>query len=167
MHVINNVLHNLSPFFFRWSILFFIGMGDSLANSNSAIVFSLFLSYYWVHQVLSNTVQTTVAGTIGTWWFVPEEASSCWSSAIQDSFGRATTYSFGSICLGSLIVAVVQGKLQFERFSNKFRAKVIDLLQSCLYQLYEQRPLLLEAVIMTMQNCLFASSIAFSLVSKT
>jgi len=91
-----------------WSILWFIGVGDSLSSSNTAVVFVLLVSFYWVQQVLSNTVQTTVAGTIGTWWFVPGEASSCWSSAIQDSFGRATTYSFGSICLGSLVVAVVQ-----------------------------------------------------------
>jgi hypothetical protein len=30
------------------------------------------------------------------------------SPAIQDSFRRATTYSFGSICMGSLMVAIVQ-----------------------------------------------------------
>mmetsp|Transcript_3638 Transcript_3638/g.8345 ORF Transcript_3638/g.8345 Transcript_3638/m.8345 type:complete len:482 (+) Transcript_3638:90-1535(+) len=93
---------------FGWSILWFIGVGDSLSSNNTAVVFFLLVSFYWVQQVLSNTVQTTVAGTIGTWWFVPDEASSYWSSAIKDSFGRATTYSFGSICFGSFIVAVVQ-----------------------------------------------------------
>lgn len=41
-------------------------------------------------------------------WFVPEEANSCWSPAIHDSFCRATTYSFGSICFGSFLVALVQ-----------------------------------------------------------
>jgi len=45
---------------------------------------------------------------INTRWFVPGEANGCWSSAIKDSFCRATTYSFGSICFGSLVVAVVQ-----------------------------------------------------------
>lgn len=58
--------------------------------------------------MLKNTIHVTTAGVIGTWWFAPHEASSCCSRAIGDSFGRATTYSFGSICFGSLIVAVVQ-----------------------------------------------------------
>ena len=53
-------------------------------------------------------MHVTSAGVIGTWWFDPSEASSCWSSAVTDSFRRATTYSFGSICFGSLLVALVQ-----------------------------------------------------------
>jgi uncharacterized protein YacL len=72
------------------------------------IIFLYLVSFYWVHQVLVNTVHTTTAGTVGTWWFVPSEASSFCSSAVKDSFTRATTYSFGSICFGSLIVAIVQ-----------------------------------------------------------
>jgi Plasma-membrane choline transporter len=91
-----------------WSIFWFMGVGGALASGNGGIVFLLFLSYYWTHQVLSNTVHVTTAGTVGTWWFVPDEASSCCSPAIRDSFCRATTYSFGSICLGSFLVAIVQ-----------------------------------------------------------
>ena len=82
---------------FGWSLLWFIGVESYL---NSEKVFFLLVSYYWVHQVLSNTIHVTTAGTVGTWWHVPAEASSCWSPAIQDSFCRATTLSFGSICLG-------------------------------------------------------------------
>mmetsp|Transcript_22250 Transcript_22250/g.52364 ORF Transcript_22250/g.52364 Transcript_22250/m.52364 type:complete len:498 (+) Transcript_22250:81-1574(+) len=91
-----------------WTTLWFVGLGGALATSNTGILFLLLLSYYWTHQVLANTVHVTTAGTVGTWWFVPEEANSCWSSAIQDSFCRATTYSFGSICFGSFLVALVQ-----------------------------------------------------------
>jgi len=93
---------------FGWSCFWFLGFAQSLSTSNTGIVFLLLLSYYWVHQVLSNTIHVTTAGTVGTWWFVPGEANGCWSTAITDSFCRATTYSFGSICLGSLLVAVVQ-----------------------------------------------------------
>jgi hypothetical protein len=91
-----------------WSILWFTGLGGALSSSNGGLLFLLFLSYYWTNQVLNNIVHVTTAGTVGTWWFVPDEANSCWSPAIQDSFYRATTYSFGSICLGSLLVAIVQ-----------------------------------------------------------
>ena len=54
----------------------------------------------------------TVAGTVGTWWYNPEEATSCCSTAVLDSFYRATTLSFGSICLGSLLVAIIQALRQ-------------------------------------------------------
>jgi hypothetical protein len=95
-----------------WSTLWFIGLGNALAASNGGILFLLFLSYYWTTQVLSNIVHVTTAGVVGTWWFVPFEAgvgtASFWSQAVTDSFSRATTYSFGSICLGSLLVAIIQ-----------------------------------------------------------
>ncbi len=45
---------------------------------------------------------------MSTWWFAPEEAGSFCSVAIKDSFIRATTTSFGSICFGSLLVAIIQ-----------------------------------------------------------
>jgi len=94
---------------FSWSCFWLLGFANLLsANNNPGLLFLLLLSFYWVQQVLSNTVHVTTAGTVGTWWFVPGEANGCWSSAIRDSFCRATSYSFGSICLGSLVVAVVQ-----------------------------------------------------------
>lgn len=91
-----------------WSLLWFSGLGDAVSTSNGGVIFLLLVSYFWVHQVLTNIVHVTTAGTVATWWYVPLEAMSCWSRAIQDSFCRATTYSFGSICFGSLLVAVVQ-----------------------------------------------------------
>lgn len=91
-----------------WSVLWFVGLGQALSSSSGGIVFLLLVSYYWVHEVLCNIVHVTSAGTVATWWYVPLEAAACWSQAIQDSFCRATTYSFGSICFGSLLVAIVQ-----------------------------------------------------------
>jgi len=93
---------------FAWTGFWIAGMAGSLATSNSAIVFLLLVSFYWTFEVLCNTIHVTTAGTVGTWWFVPGEANGCWSTAIKDSFRRASTYSFGSICLGSLLVAVVR-----------------------------------------------------------
>jgi hypothetical protein len=75
---------------------------------NYVYLFLLFLSFYWTHQVLTNIIHTTVSGVVGTWWFVPAEASSFCSSAITSSVCRSCTYSFGSICFGSLIVAIIQ-----------------------------------------------------------
>ena len=53
-------------------------------------------------------MHVTIAGVVGTWWFAPQDASSMFSPAIQDSFRRSTTYSFGSMCMGSLLVAIIQ-----------------------------------------------------------
>ena len=93
---------------FGWTGLWLLGAAGSYATANMGIGFLLLVSYYWTYQVLCNTIHVTTAGTVGTWWFVPGEANGCWSTALRDSFCRASTYSFGSICLGSLLVAVIQ-----------------------------------------------------------
>lgn len=84
--------------------------GDSsdLSPLGSAVAFFFVLSFYWTHQVLKNIVRVTVSGVVGTWWFTPAEAGSFCSTAVAGSFIRSTTYSLGSICFGSLIVAILQ-----------------------------------------------------------
>merc|ERR1712113_494642 len=91
-----------------------IGTYDQSAggNPNGFVIFLLFLAYFWTEQVIQNIIHVTVAGTIGTWWFYPLEANSTCSKAIGQSFCRAITSSFGSICFGSLLVAIVQALRQ-------------------------------------------------------
>jgi len=91
-----------------WSTFWFLGLSKAMDTSNWRLLFGLCLSFYWVFNVLRNTLTVTVVGTVGTWWVAPDEASSCCSPAVRDSLFRSTTYSFGSICLGSLLVAFVQ-----------------------------------------------------------
>jgi Plasma-membrane choline transporter len=45
---------------------------------------------------------------VGNWWFEPSEASCCCSSAVNNAFLRTMTTSFGSVCFGSLLVAILQ-----------------------------------------------------------
>ncbi len=33
----------------------------------------MFLSYFFTHQVIQNTLHVSVAGAVGTWWFAPED----------------------------------------------------------------------------------------------
>ena len=101
-----------------WSTLWFTGVGQSLQSESLAVVFLLFLSYYWTHEVLRNTMHVTTAGVVGTWWFVPQEANQFWSTAVRDSWGRATSYSFGSICFGSFLVALVRALRALERHAR-------------------------------------------------
>jgi len=74
---------------------------------NYGILFVLFLSLFFTQQVLQSCVHVTVAGTVGTWWVSPSE-SGCCSKGVFNSFIRTITTSFGSICFGSLLVAILQ-----------------------------------------------------------
>jgi hypothetical protein len=82
--------------------------GGVCSKMNVPVVFFMVLSFYWTIQVFQNVLHVTVSGVVGTWWFAPHDALSVFSPAIVDSFRRATTYSFGSICMGSLLVSIVQ-----------------------------------------------------------
>lgn len=57
-------------------------------------------------------------------WFAPDEASGFCSKAVTDSGMRASTYSLGSICLGSLLTAL----LQVSRFGleRKIRGHLVE-----------------------------------------
>lgn len=82
--------------------------GNCNNDVSGFVTFLFILSFYWTSEVIKNIVHVTVAGTVGTWWWSPQEANGCCSSAVRASYSRAITYSFGSICLGSLLVAIVQ-----------------------------------------------------------
>jgi hypothetical protein len=127
---------------FGWSVWWSVAAGGAMANFGTFALFLFLVSYYWTHQVLQNTVHVTSAGVIGTWWFVPEEASTCFSTALTESFTRATTYSFGSICFGSLLVAIVQAlrHLQHHLRGNddfNFLICIVDCLLACLEAIIE------------------------------
>lgn len=82
--------------------------GCEVSGSGYGYLFLLMLAYFFSHQVIQNTIHVTIAGVVATWWIAPEEASSCCSQAIWDSLKRSLTTSFGSICFGSLLVAIIQ-----------------------------------------------------------
>ena len=94
---------------------------------------ALLLSFYWTWHVVRNVVHTTLAGTVGTWWFLPHEASGCCSQGLRDSLSRSLTYSFGSICLGSLIVAVIEVlKTILQSAARNRRGGVVRMIAQCL-----------------------------------
>ncbi len=53
-------------------------------------------------------MQTTVCGAVACWWFQPNRAA-----VVRGSLFRATTTSFGSICFGALVVALIQALREF------------------------------------------------------
>ncbi|PJF17463.1 Choline transporter-like domain-containing protein [Paramicrosporidium saccamoebae] len=73
---------------------------------HGALLFFVLFSFLWSSQVLANVLQTTIAGVFATHYFTPRGQRA--DKATSGAFSRAVTYSFGSVCLGSLIVALIQ-----------------------------------------------------------
>lgn len=59
----------------------------------------------FVARWLKNTIHTTISGVYGSWYFMGNNFP---KGATRGALKRSLTYSFGSISLGSLIVAVIQ-----------------------------------------------------------
>ena len=77
---------------------------ECVAKEASDIAYlALLASFYWGAQVFANVVHTTCCGVTGAWWFQPYAPG-----AVKAAFRRAMTTSFGSICLGSLVVAALK-----------------------------------------------------------
>ena len=82
---------------------------------------------YWGFQVNKNVSHTTTCGVAATWYF----------STVVDhkptpaAFKRTMTTSFGSVCLGSLIVAFLQAvRAMLRGFQNS--RSCLTLIAICL-----------------------------------
>lgn len=80
------------------------GGGCSKGKVIGLIAFVTF-AMYWISEWLKNTIHTIIAGVYGSWYFCPNNFP---KDATRGAAKRALTYSFGSISLGSLLVAIVQ-----------------------------------------------------------
>ena len=85
----------------------YYGQDDNCDSSPlGGTYFGFLISLYWGGSVIMNIVHVTVAGSFASWYFlypVQKQENPTWKSMM-----RALTTSFGSICLGSLIVAIVK-----------------------------------------------------------
>jgi hypothetical protein len=82
---------------------------DCIGHMNVLSMMALVLIYMWTMEVGKQVMHVTTAGVVGTFWFAPDDAGTYCSPAVTDSLLRATTFSFGSICFGSLLTSIVQG----------------------------------------------------------
>jgi len=73
-------------------------------TDNNIVTFLLFISLYWGVNVWRNVSHTTTCGVAATWYFT----SGTLASPAKGAFKRTCTTSFGSICFGSLLVAILQ-----------------------------------------------------------
>ncbi|ROT38169.1 DUF580-domain-containing protein [Sodiomyces alkalinus F11] len=75
----------------------------SRARVIGLIVFITF-SMYWISEVIKNVIHTAISGVYGSWYFCAHNFP---HAATRGALKRALTYSFGSICFGSLVVAII------------------------------------------------------------
>ena len=76
---------------------------EAKANGWQTCVYVLMLlQLFWGIEVAKNVVASTVSGTLACWYFLPTRPNK-----VGGAFFRALTTSFGSICLGSLLVSIL------------------------------------------------------------
>ncbi|KAG0038976.1 putative choline transporter, neither null mutation nor overexpression affects choline transport [Podila clonocystis] len=73
-----------------------------------ALIVFCFFSFYWTSQVIKNIIHVTISGVFATYYFMAGSPQGMVKSPTLASFKRACTTSIGSICFGSLIIAVIQ-----------------------------------------------------------
>lgn len=71
------------------------------------LVFVFFAGYY-ITEVIRNIIHVTISGVYGTWYYLSKSDQGEPKHPLLGAFKRAMTYSFGSICFGSLIVSLIQ-----------------------------------------------------------
>jgi len=71
---------------------------------NDFVMFLYILMWYWTLDVLANIAHVTTCGVTAVWWFNKDKmANPTWQS-----YRYATTKGLGSICCGSLLVAIIK-----------------------------------------------------------
>lgn len=114
---------------FWWSAIVVSYM--SRHDASGFRIFFVIISFYWNLEVLKNISHVTTAGVAATWYYSkykPEEPT-------KNSFKRAATTSFGSICLGSLVVAIVSALKHIVRHIRNQSQKLSTYI---IYRLYIQ-----------------------------
>jgi len=107
-------------------------------KQNYGLYFVMVFILFFGHQIIQNTLHVCIAGVVGSWWLEPEK-NGCCGSSILGGVTRALTTSFGSICFGSLIVAIIQAlrALANEARSNGDVNPILGCLVECILSCIE------------------------------
>ncbi|KAI1297031.1 putative choline transporter, neither null mutation nor overexpression affects choline transport [Mortierella claussenii] len=86
------------------------GKSKVVCDNNQLYLVMIYLNFvmFWNTEVIKNVVHVTVSGVFGVYYFFEGSAAGTPTSPTLASAKRALTTSFGSICFGSLLIAVLQ-----------------------------------------------------------
>jgi len=96
----------------------------------------LILAFYWSFEVWKNILSVTISGVVGSWYFFSKTKNAP-KMPIFYALKRAITYSFGSIVLGSLIVAILKTARYFYRKAKNSRKPWVKLVVLCFFTCIE------------------------------
>lgn len=86
--------------------------GDKIISEiSTGLIISIILINFaglYIIDVIENVMHVTIGGIYGTWYYMESSFSGMPKNEGVGSFKRAMTYSFGSICYGSLYVVLFQ-----------------------------------------------------------
>jgi len=85
-----------------WALAYYGAVASSIAFGSFVLETYLLFSLFWALTVVQNVAHCSTCGVVGCWWFTNNDA------AVSGSLKRASTTSLGSICFGSLIVAILK-----------------------------------------------------------
>lgn len=106
----------------------------NLAGSVHWMIFLFALTLYWGCMVMSNVPCVANAGVFGRWYFGQDREG---ANIVAASLRDATTTSFGSICFGSLIVAVLRAIEKVADYAQREAAEernvVFCIIACCLH----------------------------------
>lgn len=112
-------------------LVYTVSLSSSFASSFTTLLTIFYLlSLYWTTQVIRNTVHVTASGTFATWYFL--QATGMPANPTLKSMKRALTTSFGSICLGSLLVALLQTLRTLLRSTRNQRNAIFVWIVDCI-----------------------------------
>ncbi|VBB75748.1 Putative protein similar to PNS1 of Neurospora crassa [Podospora comata] len=80
------------------------GAGGCSSGKVIGLIAFITFAAYWISEWLKNTIHTTIAGVYGSWYFNSRNFP---TGVTRGALKRCLTYSFGSISLGSLVVAII------------------------------------------------------------
>lgn len=80
--------------------------GTNGCSNAKVIGLTVFITFtaYWISEFIKNVIHVTISGVYGSWYFAVRNFP---RNATRGAFKRSMTTSFGSISLGSLIVAII------------------------------------------------------------
>ncbi|GAM23005.1 hypothetical protein SAMD00019534_061800 [Acytostelium subglobosum LB1] len=125
---------------FIWSAIYFRIYYVFDQNTFYGLSVYMVFSFYWVANVMKNVVHTTISGLFASWYFLEGTDVGMPENPTLKSFKRTMTTSFGSICFGSLLVAIITTlrylAQQLMNSDNNF-VKFIGCLINCFLAIFQ------------------------------
>ncbi|KXX76644.1 Protein PNS1 [Madurella mycetomatis] len=106
------------------------GVGSCSTGKVVGLLVFITFAAYWISEWLKNTIHTTISGVYGSWYFNSRNFP---RKVTRGALRRSLTYSFGSISLGSLVVAIINFLRQLASVARQQAAAEGDILSTILW----------------------------------